>query len=86
MPRTMIVLRNIMNGNQWRLPVRRTGFERLFLLHRSGFGGSSAVVHDALVSSASHLANIVGPTYTRIGVGAYTDATGRLWVCEVFAG
>ena len=51
-----------------------------------GVGGSSGVVHDALVNSASHLANIVGPNFSRIGVGAYTDTTGRLWVVEVFAG
>jgi len=51
-----------------------------------GVGPSSGVVHDALVNSASHLANIVGPNFSRIGVGAYTDATGRLWIVEVFAG
>jgi len=51
-----------------------------------GVGGSSAVIHDALVSSASHLANILGASFSRIGVGAYTDTTGRLWVVEIFAG
>jgi uncharacterized protein YkwD len=51
-----------------------------------GFGASSAVVHDALVNSAGHLANILGANYSRIGVGAYTDTTGRLWVVQIFAG
>ena len=51
-----------------------------------GFGSSSAVVHDALVNSAGHLANIVGASFTRIGVGAAIDGNGRLWVVEVFAG
>jgi uncharacterized protein YkwD len=51
-----------------------------------GYGGSSAIVHDALVNSPSHLANIVGATYTRLGVGAAIDGTGRLWVVELFVG
>ena len=51
-----------------------------------GFGASSAVVHEALVNSAGHLANITGASYSRIGVGAYTDTTGRLWIVQIFAG
>jgi uncharacterized protein YkwD len=51
-----------------------------------GFGASAASIHDALVNSAGHLANIVGASYTRVGVGAATDVNGRLWVVELFAG
>jgi uncharacterized protein YkwD len=51
-----------------------------------GFGATSAVIHEALVNSAGHLSNIVGASYTRIGVGAATDVNGRLWVVELFAG
>jgi uncharacterized protein YkwD len=51
-----------------------------------GYGASSATIHDALVNSAGHLANIVGPAFTRVGVGAATDVNGRLWVVELFAG
>jgi len=51
-----------------------------------GTGSTSAVIHDALVNSAGHFANIVGVNFTRIGVGAATDVNGRLWVVEVFAG
>ena len=51
-----------------------------------GVGPTSAAVHDALVNSAGHLANIVGAGFTRLGVGAAVDAGGRLWVVEVFAG
>src|ERR1700716_853087 len=46
MPRTMIVLRNIIDGNRWRLiacEMRPTGVERLFLLYSGGFGGGIAV-------------------------------------------
>ena len=51
-----------------------------------GFGATSVVIHDALVNSAGHLANIVSPNFTRLGVGAAVDANGRLWVVELFAG
>jgi uncharacterized protein YkwD len=51
-----------------------------------GYGGSVGSVHDALVKSAGHYANLVGPSYSAIGVGVAAGADGRLWVCEVFAG
>ena len=51
-----------------------------------GYGATSVVIHDALVNSAGHLANIVNPSFTRIGVGAAVDVNGRLWVVELFAG
>ena len=51
-----------------------------------GFGATSVVIHDALVNSAGHLANIVSPSFTRLGVGAAVDVNGRLWVVELFAG
>lgn len=51
-----------------------------------GYGSSPVVVHEALVGSAGHYANLVGDRYTNIGVGAARSADGRLWVCEVFAG
>jgi uncharacterized protein YkwD len=51
-----------------------------------GYGGSVGTVHDALVKSAGHYANLAGPSYTAIGVGVATGADGRIWVCEVFAG
>ena len=34
-----------------------------------GYGGSVGGVHDALVKSAGHYANLVGPSYSAIGVG-----------------
>jgi len=51
-----------------------------------GYGPSVQVVHDALVASPGHLANIVGAKYRVIGVGAVLDASGRLWVAQLFAG
>jgi uncharacterized protein YkwD len=51
-----------------------------------GFGPSVDGVHSALVASSGHYANITGASYTRIGVGVATDASGQVWVVEVFAG
>ena len=51
-----------------------------------GVGSTVASVHDALVSSAGHYANLARPTYSAIGLAVAVDAGGRLWVCEVFAG
>jgi uncharacterized protein YkwD len=51
-----------------------------------GVGPSVDAVHDALVASAGHYANIAGASFTRVGVGVATDASGQVWVVEVFAG
>lgn len=51
-----------------------------------GYGPNVQVVHDALTASPSHMANIVGAAYTRIGVGAVIDGNGRLWVVQLFGG
>lgn len=51
-----------------------------------GYGWSVASVHDALVASAGHYANLAGPSYTALGIAVAMGADGRLWVCEVFAG
>ena len=51
-----------------------------------GYGWSVASVHDALVASAGHYANLAGPGYSALGIAVAMGADGRLWVCEVFAG
>jgi uncharacterized protein YkwD len=51
-----------------------------------GYGPSVEVVHDALVNSSGHYANITGAAYSRIGVGVAVDAGGQVWVVQVFAG
>jgi uncharacterized protein YkwD len=51
-----------------------------------GFGPSVPVVHDALVASPGHYANITGAAFTRLGVGVAVDGAGQVWVVEVFAG
>lgn len=51
-----------------------------------GYGPSVDVVHDALVKSSGHYANITGAAYSRIGVGVAVDGNGQAWVVQVFAG
>jgi uncharacterized protein YkwD len=51
-----------------------------------GVGGSVASVHNALVNSAGHYANLAGEQYTAFGIAVVIGEDGRLWVCEVFAG
>lgn len=49
-----------------------------------GYGGSVLAVHNALVASAPHLANMLNTSYTQVGVGTATSGDGRLWVTQVF--
>jgi uncharacterized protein YkwD len=51
-----------------------------------GFGPNVATVHDALVKSAGHYANLTGAGFSRVGIGVAIDGNGRVWVVEVFAG
>ena len=50
-----------------------------------GVGGSLGVVHDALMASSGHRANILGSSFQRVGVGVVRRG-GRVWVTELFAG
>ena len=47
---------------------------------------SPTLVHRALWESISHRSNMLHPRYGRVGVGAVRDASGMLWVAQVFAG
>lgn len=47
--------------------------------------GVSGVV-DAWMKSTQHRANILNPKYTRIGVGIHTDAKGKTYWVQIFAG
>jgi uncharacterized protein YkwD len=49
-----------------------------------GVGPSVASIHNALVASPGHYANIVGD-YSHLGVGVAVDSQGRIWVAQVFA-
>lgn len=49
-----------------------------------GYGGSAQQVHDALMASPGHRANILSTTFSQVGIGTVVDARGRLWVTQVF--
>jgi uncharacterized protein YkwD len=51
-----------------------------------GYGPSAGVIHNALVASPGHHANIVHTQYSSVGIGVQVDATGRMWVSQVFGG
>jgi uncharacterized protein YkwD len=46
---------------------------------------SAARIHNAWLASPGHLANMVNPTFTHVGIGWYVDANGRAWATQVFA-
>jgi len=48
-----------------------------------GTGTTPQAIEGAFVASPPHLANMLGP-YTHVGVGAFVDGAGRLWVTERF--
>jgi uncharacterized protein YkwD len=49
-----------------------------------GYGGSVAVIDDALINSPGHRANILGGAFTQVGIGVVKAATGRIWVTQIF--
>ena len=51
-----------------------------------GFGPGVTAIHDALVGSPGHFANLVNARYTHVGIAVRTDGNGRLWVAQVFGG
>ena len=58
-----------------------SGWERV--TENVGYGPDARQVHDALMASSSHRANIVDTGVTQVGVGiAWKDGT--LWVAQVF--
>ncbi len=49
-----------------------------------GVGATVEDVHNAFMNSASHRANILDSGFTHLGVGVVTDASGSIWVTQVF--
>lgn len=56
----------------------------LVLSENVGYGGSPEVIHNALMNSAGHRANILDSRVTQVGVGAARDSRGTLWITQVF--
>ena len=51
-----------------------------------GYGPSVQVVHDALLASPGHFANLSNVAFTHVGIAVYFDAAGTLWTAHVFGG
>jgi uncharacterized protein YkwD len=51
-----------------------------------GYGPSVAVIHNALVASPGHFANMVNADFTAIGIGVVVDGNGTIWTSHVFGG
>ncbi len=51
-----------------------------------GYGPDTLSIHQALVASPGHDANLVHTQYRYVGVGVEVDANGRMWVSQVFGG
>lgn len=49
-----------------------------------GMGGSVRALHDALVASPGHYANLIDPEYNHIGIGVVIDADGTIFVSQEF--
>ena len=49
-----------------------------------GEGPSASTIEAAFMASPAHRDNILSSGYTQIGVGAVVDASGTLWVSEIF--
>lgn len=50
-----------------------------------GYGGNSQEIFEALKASAAHYKNMVDGRFNFMGVGAYRDDAGRLWITQHFA-
>ncbi len=51
-----------------------------------GYANSVARVHNALVNSAPHYANMTNPAFGYVGIGIVQTADGRVWIAQVFGG
>lgn len=49
-----------------------------------GMGGDVASIHQAFMNSSGHRANILDRDFTEVGMGTATDASGKLYVAQVF--
>ncbi|HVF20222.1 MAG TPA: CAP domain-containing protein [Mycobacteriales bacterium] len=49
-----------------------------------GKGGDVASIHAAFMSSPAHRANILDGDFTEVGMGTATDASGTIYVAQVF--
>ena len=49
-----------------------------------GYGYTIEQVHNAFMNSSGHRANIMNPSFNRVGIGVTRDGAGRYWVVQEF--
>jgi uncharacterized protein YkwD len=50
------------------------------------YGWDVTSMHNALVNSPGHYANLTSPNFTHIGVGVWVESSGKIWTPHVFGG
>jgi uncharacterized protein YkwD len=45
-----------------------------------------ALIHEELLNSPKHRANLLNAEYTKIGIGIYTASNGQVWLTQMFTG
>jgi uncharacterized protein YkwD len=61
------------------------GFDPTEVGENIAHAANVALAHRVLWASPSHRDNLLGPRFTRLGVGVIPDPDGTVWVTEVFA-
>ncbi len=51
-----------------------------------GMGSTPSHVFGLLAGSNGHRANMLGSSFTHMGIGVYVDGAGILWTAHLFAG
>ena len=50
------------------------------------YGWSVQSMHDALVASSGHYANLTSSSFTHVGIGVWIEDGGKIWTTHVFGG
>ncbi len=50
------------------------------------YGWGVTSMHNALVASPGHYANLTSPNFTHVGVGVWVEEGGKIWTTHVFGG
>jgi uncharacterized protein YkwD len=44
------------------------------------------MIHEGLLNSPKHRANLLNPAFTNIGLGVYSTPDGKVWITQMFTG
>jgi uncharacterized protein YkwD len=65
--------------------VRTAGVNVLEVAENAAHAPTVALAHRSLYRSPAHRAALLGPRWTRVGVGVVREASRGVWVCVLFA-